>query len=336
MTDLFNPTTYEAWCWIDVYPHDCFVDEEIECIRGNVGALYMGNMIVFTVMLLSLLCVLLCMIIIIIGVCRDNLNLETIDSNRSHRDQRSKLFTKERLKILLVKQAILYMCAFLLTWIFPIIYIATQNNNIFSVLTLIFWPLQGFFNALIFIHNKVYNIKQHGKSITTCDALNLIFIHPGKMPEIYLSDLRRVEFHHYRAEWTRDEFVARTENKNEDDYGSNEVAFSMSVREEVSLIFDDLSSLMNRKHPGNNDDNHVAASFQDVQIQSVRQLSEPGEVCESNDKELIGIFHTNSSLEENDPTSLSEDFNSKDETFSSKFKQTPLSNPNLSVDFDGS
>ena len=287
---MFNPSPADGWCSYTVYPYDCFFDEEIECVRGSVGAMHIVNITVLTFMLTSLLCVITCMIIIIIAACHNNVGVETINTTRNHRDHnRSNLFTRETLNILLVKQAILYMLAFLLTWFFPIITIVTQqNNDIFPVLQLIFGPLQGFFNALIYIYNKVYNIKRHDESITTCEALNLIFIHPRKMPEIYLSQLRKVQDHNDRAQTRRDEFVARTGNQNNDGDGSNEPAFPLSIRGEVSLIFDDISSLIIRKHEGDNADDHVAVSLQDDQSpSSVMPFSEFGEDCDSNDAEII-------------------------------------------------
>ena len=312
-----------------MYPFDCFFDEEIECIRGNVDAMSIAYRVILTVILLSLLCVITCMIIIIIGACRNNVDVETISTNRN---QRGTPFTRETLNILLVKQAILYMFGILLTWIFPVVTIIMNDSIIFYVLTLIFWPLQGFFNALIFIHNKVYNIRRHDESITSCEALNLIFIHPGKMPEMYLSQLRRVEADHRRKERIRDEFVARTQNVNNDNDGSYDVGFPMSIREEISLIFDDINMIY-QGNPGDNADYHVSGNLEDIQNQPVMPLSEVSEVYESNNAKVTGDdSDADLCLEENSPMSLSEAFDSKDDSISSKFEQVSLPNSNLSLD----
>ena len=349
IADLFNPSPFDLGCFYAVYPYDCFLNEEIECIRGSVGAMHIAIAAVMGIMLVSLLSVITCMAIIIVGACRNNVNVETINNNnnsryhhhRSNRNQHNRrtkppLFTTEILNNLLVKQAILYMSAFLLTWIFPIINNAMQKHIVFSVLAFIFWPLQGFFNALIFIYNKVYNIKRHDESVTTCEALEYIFIKPGEMPEIYLSDVKRVEADFRRSEIKRDEVLARTDNyQNNDDSGSNDVAFPVSIREEVSLIFDDISSLMNRRRAGDNVADHVALSLQDDQNRSVVSLSGFDEVCESNDEGLKirdDYSNANFSVEDNHPISLREDLHSKDDTLSSTFKQVSSSNPNLSLD----
>ncbi len=105
--------------------------------------------------------------------------------------------TESVIRVALTRQASLYILSTIITWIFPIIrfFHQTEQGSI-SILTLVFWPLQGFFNASIFIYHKVYNIKKTDCSISTGKALYFVFVSPQKVPELELEGLSIVDFFH--------------------------------------------------------------------------------------------------------------------------------------------
>ena len=98
--------------------------------------------------------------------------------------------TWNAMRPLLIRQACMYLAAFLLTWIFVVLDLRTHNHTI-DLLLCIFVPLQGFFNALIFITHIVSNIKRNNTSLSICQALNIIFLHPRTMSrtDVYFSNM---------------------------------------------------------------------------------------------------------------------------------------------------
>lgn len=105
----------------------------------------------------------------------------------------------------LIRQACMYISACVITWIFPSLRFFTlfQSVDVLSIMSLIFWPLQGFFIALIFIYQKVYNIQKCCSSVTFFQALQLIFLAPDEVPELRLSGLSRVDLNIERREGNR-------------------------------------------------------------------------------------------------------------------------------------
>jgi hypothetical protein len=91
--------------------------------------------------------------------------------------------------VVVLVQAILYVAAFLMSVSPSFIrvisneYGAPQHvlKNIFLT-TLLFLPLQGFFNCLIFILHKVYNYRRVNKSATIRHVLWLLFFHSAHEP----------------------------------------------------------------------------------------------------------------------------------------------------------
>ena len=65
----------------------------------------------------------------------------------------------------------------------------------------IFQPLQGLFNALIFVYHKVYNIRRSNKDLTFQEALFVLRTAPSQVPEVLLSriDLVSTQMNNYNA-----------------------------------------------------------------------------------------------------------------------------------------
>eukprot|EP01083_Nonionella_stella_P284761 969434_1 len=98
-----------------------------------------------------------------------------------------------------LRLALMYIAAFLLTWIWPIVSMLfvhfDMSESFWSVIDhckLIFNPLQGFFNALIFIYNKVHILRE-SDDLAFSAALKLVIEQPQRVPEMLLSQIELIE-----------------------------------------------------------------------------------------------------------------------------------------------
>jgi hypothetical protein len=80
-------------------------------------------------------------------------------------------------------QACMYIAAFLLTWVFTVLAFCFRSSNVIAALKMIFQPLQGFFNAIIFVYHKVDNVKQLFPNISFWEATWFVLAHPNGVPE---------------------------------------------------------------------------------------------------------------------------------------------------------
>ena len=106
-------------------------------------------------------------------------------------------------------QASMYISAFILTWVFTILTLIETSPNTFpfaemesfQVLKVIFQPLQGFFNMLIFIYHKVSQIRRADLDRGSAwDLLKIVFGKPRTIPEIVISRIEVVHFDLQRLE----------------------------------------------------------------------------------------------------------------------------------------
>ena len=256
--DLVNPTPFSPWCTTVVYPFECSYDEEVECIRGDKGLsrdIFYAVFLVIGLILMSLL--VLSLITIIIGTCKGG----RVRSLFHQTDMTNHDSWRKKRRLLII-QALIYFIAFLITWVFVAVrMVSLTNGNISSpsainILQRTFYPLQGFFNAIIFLHHKVTNLRQcHGSSISLSKALYYIILQPKKkMPEMHLSGLSVVKRDRQKQEENKNRISEQKQqqvgnspdNDNNDSNNSNNslddddrkndrIPFS----EEISYMFDD-------------------------------------------------------------------------------------------------
>ncbi len=186
--DLSNPTNLTPFCSFAVYPYECNFNEDIECQRGDPYDNFIVEIVVAALSLLAIILVACFMIAIILwAFSKRRMFLRNINELRE-RDERKSL------RVVIAKQALMYLFAFLLSWIWIPITNFIRDSNALHVLSLLFFPLQGFSNAIIFIYHKVYNIKmQVGQEMSTKEALYILFSTPGDVNEIELRGMSRVE-----------------------------------------------------------------------------------------------------------------------------------------------
>jgi hypothetical protein len=87
----------------------------------------------------------------------------------------------------ITRQAMMYIAAFLMTWIFGIIQMTlTRSHGALFVLRMIFQPLQGLFNLIIFTHHKVHMILLSDEDVKVGEALGIVLLHPTRMEDSVL------------------------------------------------------------------------------------------------------------------------------------------------------
>eukprot|EP00979_Chaetoceros_neogracilis_P014948 scaffold5132_cov215-Chaetoceros_neogracile.AAC.4 len=215
---LYNPTPLMSWCTMGEFPLGCSEDDGEGCIRGQEGATAKARTLIwFQLATLTILQV-VCLVSIVATVyTRDKeqaqKELLNIDSSHqsieevSRRDagevQHQEVEEESDASLqhnnganhiqdtrMIVKHAIMYAVAFVVTN-FPVPQLYS-DSTILVILTLTFRPLQGFFNALIFISQKVYIIRQADEDLTFCKALKRIIMFPSVVPAIVIELPKRL------------------------------------------------------------------------------------------------------------------------------------------------
>jgi len=99
---------------------------------------------------------------------------------------------KLRYARVLVVQALMYIFAYLITWIFMIIpmavYLDRETFNIVQVFKAIFFPMQGFWNLIIFIYDKAYLLYQDDEDRGCWEILKTVLFRPETVSDIILPD----------------------------------------------------------------------------------------------------------------------------------------------------
>lgn len=202
--DLLNPAPNYPWSFYAVYPHDCILKDGVECIRGNLDHINLAHTLIGVTMGSGILFVITSMLIIIYNTNCKKKHMHGRNNGGGFR-YRQQLRAAKELQKVLTQQACMYISACVITWIFPMLRFFTlfENVDALSVLSLVFWPLQGFFNALIFIYQKVHNIQRCDSSVTFLQALRFVFLNPDELPEWRLSGLSRVDLNNEMREGNR-------------------------------------------------------------------------------------------------------------------------------------
>eukprot|EP00553_Chaetoceros_curvisetus_P013824 CAMPEP_0204639136 /NCGR_PEP_ID=MMETSP0717-20131115/41863_1 /ASSEMBLY_ACC=CAM_ASM_000666 /TAXON_ID=230516 /ORGANISM="Chaetoceros curvisetus" /LENGTH=272 /DNA_ID=CAMNT_0051659129 /DNA_START=111 /DNA_END=926 /DNA_ORIENTATION=- len=93
-------------------------------------------------------------------------------------------------------QAILYVAAFLLSWLPTLIVTIGPLSDVGDVVRLIFQPLQGFFSAIIFVYHKAHNLYR-SDDVTMWQAVWKVIVKPSRAPEVIIERLSMVVEDHF-------------------------------------------------------------------------------------------------------------------------------------------
>lgn len=219
---LINPTPYELYCSIGTYPTNCNRQEDMECIGKDVDpkAEDMMFLVVLMLLLLCFLSVIVSLILVVMTVYRfDKMTKQLIKeidqgegngqqedsdhlrrlSDSSQTSRRGFSATKAAGRV-----ALMYVFAFFLTYFWTIISmlpigdvkgIPTGVWDVIAYARTIFFPLQGFFNALIFVYNKMTNLRRaSSEDISFIEAFKMVIQTPSVVtPAKLISCLDLVE-----------------------------------------------------------------------------------------------------------------------------------------------
>ena len=210
--DTTNPTPYLPWCGTFVaYPYWCLNDETTECTRGSkagykrfITAPLFGSMIIIVIVLMGMT---------VYGVYQNeklvklysdiykfNRNNGPNGQDETRLNNSKKTFTVSKQTSI---QAAAYVIALLLcqSGIFlrgsaPQL---IQNNPALQIYHLITRPLQGFFNLVVFVGEKVHSHKKGRPEVSICRAIYQTVFIPQQTP-FHFNHISMVEMDHCHEE----------------------------------------------------------------------------------------------------------------------------------------
>jgi hypothetical protein len=186
---------FNAWCSPSPsYPFLCNQIEGVECIRGGSLSLNRKNVLVAisVIIAVGMITVIISMCLIVFGTVT---NLSRFNSAVSPKFQKESNLMKKTL----ARQAMMYIFAFFIIWMPSIVMMFIPNNFVFAMQVLIL-PLQGFFNTLLFVSHKIYNIRQNDNNLTVWKALYFVVISPVNASEFRLYGVSKVDLDLIRKE----------------------------------------------------------------------------------------------------------------------------------------
>jgi hypothetical protein len=207
--EYFNPSIYYPSCSITPYPTDCN-NEDIPCIRGDPLSIRTSNILRAFIFFWAgslLLTIMVSMALIILTFvtleqkarramkrgtsteeqsCEENGEMQSNSEGAIIFVQSNRVVTRK-----LTKQALMYFGAAFLSWASLFGTIFVNDGRGVAIVYRIFFPLQGFFNALIFIYHKVDILKRcNSNALSNWEALRMVFEKPSETPQIYISNRR--------------------------------------------------------------------------------------------------------------------------------------------------
>jgi len=186
----YNPSPRESWCGPTHYPFYCTAFDEGSvrdtcALRGDEAAAiaFLYSQVFYD----SALIIFLASMIMIAWFVRkqDRLlklyykvyNRDRITSGNERRQIKS-VETRHQISKVIYIQALAYVFAFLITQVSVLVgTVRTRvgNNDWLKIYHLVFLPLQGLFNLVIFLGHKVYNIRRINPDISIVKAIGIVF-----------------------------------------------------------------------------------------------------------------------------------------------------------------
>eukprot|EP00554_Chaetoceros_debilis_P004073 CAMPEP_0194086800 /NCGR_PEP_ID=MMETSP0149-20130528/22483_1 /TAXON_ID=122233 /ORGANISM="Chaetoceros debilis, Strain MM31A-1" /LENGTH=557 /DNA_ID=CAMNT_0038769981 /DNA_START=40 /DNA_END=1710 /DNA_ORIENTATION=+ len=224
-----NPVPYDSCCASGTYPWTCTLDEDVTCIRGGDVPPQLNTLIkhfFFSLIMFALFVTITIMIIVIRKVKRgerelrnqekqrrweekitegqswpandndndENINVELDNDNCNDGDSvaPSEFEIESTAGKPIIVQAYMYVGAFLLTFTFQVLSFVSSQIKAFHVLKLIFQPLQGFFNCIIFIYDKAQHARSIEPRLTWKEAARSAIFEPDKHQGLFMSQIEIV------------------------------------------------------------------------------------------------------------------------------------------------
>jgi len=211
VTDSMNPGT-RGYCWLQDFPLHCTTDQDVECIRGTTGYNQQKFLILLPFSVNTILIGITMWMIYASVKKRDSIDaLHNFEASVMHNDRvqqqstslsprrgsRRRSFIRSPEEILKAhytktrraRQRIMqYFVAYVLTYVFPLIDLILHKvlciSTLFEILVMIFYPLGGFFNLVVFIYPGVKRVQGRDAAISlprACVTAIISYVGPGNV-----------------------------------------------------------------------------------------------------------------------------------------------------------
>jgi hypothetical protein len=211
-----NPNSYDTFCTVVAYPESCDKGKWYDwnyCSwsEGDLDEYFRYLYISFILIGLHFSLIVVGMSIILWATLRINREIKILvmeNTNRqpcNHFSPSGKISEVEEqipdtqstdsLKYtrVLIFQALMYIGSFMLTWIFTVLSSTLHIANIeLDAINSLLFPLQGFWNLMIFFYDKTYIIRQSGYKISFIDAVKQVVISPFTIQSVLFDNLSAV------------------------------------------------------------------------------------------------------------------------------------------------
>ena len=226
---LLNPSPTDPYCVPNSYPAGCTIEDNPDCRGGGGGrdeflTGYLATLSIATFTLLAT------MTLIIHSFYRNERKLrKAVKDKQIQEDDEGfqALLYAQKTSGIITRQALLYIAAFLIAWIFgffeflwqaEVIELTDQGARTLSTLRVMLQPLQGFFNLMIFVYHKVHTLRNADESLTLSEAFAKIFLFAGDMEDqAVFSNLNMVVDDYIgKLHLSRNRITNRVTNKNQE------------------------------------------------------------------------------------------------------------------------
>ena len=198
--NFINPTPLETYCTTGPYPYECFTNLNVPCIRGKsfsgnvqyvlTAYAFLGWGLQFTVLVITMT-----LIIQTFSDADRALNrhqIQRIGHSRADEESLGILESARSMTRTVMVQAFMYVLAYLI--VIPIELIALfetpdWHSPRYAALKEFLFPLQGFFNAFIFIYHKALDVSRARPELSKWACLKCVLFRPATVPQFYISGM---------------------------------------------------------------------------------------------------------------------------------------------------
>jgi hypothetical protein len=210
--DLINPSSFDSFCFVTPYSEDCndvSIDAWSNCVLGDGAAMkpYERSLIIITiVVIITVVLILVAMFLVIKTVCEEKKQISDTNSpganvicisenSTSENHEKQNNTTDQNCSRVLILQALMYILAFFLTWIFMVLCIlfGYDTTTFMEISKAVLLPLQGFWNMIIFVYDKAYLVRQVDPCKSWWQAVKNVLFCPNETPVAFLTNLAIIE-----------------------------------------------------------------------------------------------------------------------------------------------
>lgn len=200
--DLLNTTPTDQFCSIGVNHLNLTYNIEEDNFGSDISytEFYKALDIAMYLIGSNLCMIVIAMIIIIWTITKKSKVIKHLRKDmrqRENEDDELDVIFEFRYARVLVVQALMYIFAYLITWVFMVMPMAVvmdrKSYDVIQLFKSIFFPMQGFWNLIIFIYDKAYLLRHDDKCQGYWQRVKIVLFHPAKVLDIVLPDSLVIE-----------------------------------------------------------------------------------------------------------------------------------------------